>query len=117
MAKTKIRKLPGRVYFVEASNNDASVLIAMNVYTDGRIIRWFDTIKERVMGIEKIINQKANHFSFLRAKAEGGGKYTFIPLTIEIYNQKVKQHILVPQDVSDEEKMLKAFEETFKDAW
>lgn len=117
MAKTKIRKLPGRVYFVESSNGDPTVLIAMDIYTDGRIIRWFDTVKERVMGIGKIIDKKGDHFVFERVDSEGGGKYIFVPMTLEIYNQKVKKHILIPQEVVDEEQMLKAFEETRKNAW
>ncbi len=117
MAKTKIKKLPGRVYFVKASNDDTSVLIAMNIYTDSRTISWFDTVKERIMGIEKIVDKKSDHFVFERAHSEGGGKYTFVPMTLKIYNQKVKKNILVPQEVTDEEEMLKAFEKTRESAW
>lgn len=118
MIKTKIKKLPGRVYFVEASNGDSTVLIAMDIYyTDGQTVRWFDTVKERVMGIEKVIDKKRGHFVFERAEAEGGGKYTFVPMTLKTYNQKVKKNILVPQEAVDEEEMLKAFEATHKNAW
>ncbi len=117
MPKTKMKKLPGRVYFVEASNGDSTVLIAMNIYTDGKVIRWFDTVKERVMGIKKITDKESDHFVFERAESEDGGKYTFMPMTLKIYNQKVKKNILVPQEVTDKEKMFRAFEETYKDAW
>lgn len=116
MPETNNQKLPGRVYFVESAADD-TVRIALDVTNDGTYVRWFDTIKERIMKIEKIVDENLEHFVFERAKDEGNGTYTFVPMTLEIFRAKVKQHILIPQDFKNEETMLKGFEETRNQAW
>lgn len=116
MRRANVTKLPGKVYFVQASN-DSTVLIAMDVVTDGEIVCWFDTVKQRVMGIEKILDERPDHFVFERASGQGGGIYTFVPMTLALYHEKVKPHILVPRTFDSEEEMLRALESTRKDAW
>jgi len=110
------QKFSARVYYV-FSKDDDTVLIALDVSVDDKWVRWFDTIKERMMGIGKIIDPNPRNFVFERALSEGGKTYTFIPMTLAIYNEKVKGHILVPQDFTDEESLFKAFEETKNNAW
>jgi len=110
------KSIPGRVFFV-SSSSDSTVLIALDVVVQGAYIRWFDTVKERVMKVKEILDKNPAHFVFEREEGEGGGMYTFIPMTSEIYNEKVKRHLLAPQDFADEEAMLKAFEETRQNAW
>ena len=58
-----------------------------------------------------------DYFTFERDRNEGGGTYTFVPMTLKIYNEKVKSRLFAKKDFINEEEMLKAFEETIKDAW
>jgi len=111
-----MEKLIHRVYYV-FSEKDSTVLIALDIYFNERNVRWFDTIKERIMTIEKVIDPSHEHFAFKRVSAEGGAVYTFVPMTLEIYNNKIKHRILSPQELTDQEKLLLAFEETRKNAW
>lgn len=115
MAK-KINKFSETVYFVESPKDD-TVLLAIDLRTDGKIVRWFDTIKERAMKVGKIVNDDPKRFVFERAAFEGGGVYEFIPLTVTLYNKKVKDHILIPQKFSKKEEMTKAISGTAKAAW
>lgn len=114
----KNNKLESRVYFV-SSEKDKTVLLAMDVKIDEneKTIGWFDTVKERLMYYEFIVDPNDNHFVFQRSEKEGGDTYIFIPLSLEIYNKKVKNRILIPKDFESEEDMLKIFEETKNNAW
>ncbi|OGN10114.1 MAG: hypothetical protein A3C61_01170 [Candidatus Yanofskybacteria bacterium RIFCSPHIGHO2_02_FULL_39_10] len=106
-----------RVYYV-SSSDDGTVLIALNVKIDGNdYINWFDTVKDRIMKIGKIIDDNSEHFVFQRSDSQAKGVYTFVPMTLNLYNEKVKSKVLIPQDFSSEEQMLKAFEETKNNAW
>ena len=111
-----MEKLPKRVYYV-SSDKDDTVLVALDVEFDNKKVRWFDTIKERIMRAEKIIDSTPQKFIFNRDLSEGGGTYTFVPMTLEIYNDRVKQHMLVPREFTDLEKLFLAFEEARKNAW
>lgn len=108
-----MEKLSSRVYYV-FSDTDSTVLIALSVQFNEKNVLWFDTIKQRIMAIEKIVDSSHQHFVFERALIEGGGIYTFVPMTLEIYNNKVKNNILSSQEFTDQEKLLLAFEKTLK---
>lgn len=110
------KTIHGRVFFV-SSANDPTVLLALNLEVRGAYVRWFDTVKERMMRVKRILDEDPSHFVFERDEQEGNGVYTFIPMTLEIYNEKVKHQLLASQDFTDEEAMLQAFEETRKNAW
>src|SRR3989344_8420668 len=109
--------LESKVYFV-SSEKDETVLLAMGVEINEseKTIRWFDTIKERLMYYELIVDFDRKHLVFERSEKEGGGVYTFVPLTTKIYDEKVKKRILIPKDFKSEEEMLEAFEETKNNA-
>ncbi|MBI4276777.1 hypothetical protein HY629_02980 [Candidatus Uhrbacteria bacterium] len=109
-------KLPIRVYSV-SSDRDETVRIALGVTYDQQRVQWFDTVKERRMRAASIVDPSPDHFVFERAAEEGGGTYTFIPMTLAVYNEKVKAHIVIPQEFTDEESMLRAFEKTQTEAW
>ena len=111
-----MEKLPNRAYYV-FSDQDDTVLVALDVKFDNKRTGWFDTIKERIMTIEKIIDSDPQRFIFKRAPTEGGGIYTFVPMTLEIYKEKVKKHMIIPREFNDSEEMFSAFEETRKNAW
>lgn len=104
------------VYFV-SSPEDSSVLIALDVKINDDSVSWFDTVKDRIMYIGKILDNNPEHFVFQRNDKGETGIYTFVPMTLEIYNQRVKNRILIQQDFSREEEMLKAFQETKNNAW
>lgn len=109
------------VYYVESPDDD-TVLLAINVTIkpsslnneDVFIISWYDTSHERIM-IASRIKQDNNYFAFKRVKQEGGGSYFFVPITLDIYNNKVKQHLTTKADFTDNDEMLKAFLSTIKD--
>ena len=105
-------------YFV-SSDTDNTVLLGMNLKLSNDLeneVRWFDTIKERVMHVEKIIDSNPEHFVFQR-KSTKNEIYTFIPLTLDIYNEKVKHKTLIPRDFTNTEDMVTAFKETRNNAW
>ena len=109
-------KLNGRVWHV-SSDKDDTVLIGMDVEYDERYVRWFDSVKERIMGIEKVEDPRSEHFVFHRRADEGGQTYTFEPMTLALYNQWVKHRLLIPRDMTDEDAMLKGLESSRTNAW
>jgi hypothetical protein len=101
-----------------AQDGDEIVSVAMNLNIRDGYEVWFDTVKERIMKIEEIITNEQDKFSFKR-KLEGDKVevYTFVPMTLEIYNSRVKQGLLAPRDFDNLDDLIKAFEETRKNAW
>lgn len=69
------------------------------------------------MGIERMIHPNPDNFSFERKKTEGGGVYTMQPLTLELYDQRVKYKTLLHKSFSTLEDLLSALEETIKTQW
>lgn len=110
------KKLKGRVWYVE-SEKDSTVLVAMNIQIRGEFVSWFDTNKGRLMKVARVLNPSKENFVFERAPEEGGGTYTFKPMTLEIYNSKVKNGLKKPENFNKEEMMLASFEESLKEAW
>lgn len=108
--------LPARVSYVVAPN-DSSVLIAMDVRFQDHTIRWFDTVKERIMTVARVVDMDPAHFVFERSAGEGGGTYTFVPLTLERYRANVQPHLLARKDFDTEEDLFTAFERTREEAW
>jgi hypothetical protein len=109
-------KLPARVYYV-SSPDDNTVLLALDVNILSDAIHWFDTVKERVVHMAQVQAEYPAEFTFKTPDQEGGRTYTFTPLTLEVYNNKVKSEVLVPQEFSSEEEMLSAFEKTHENVW
>jgi hypothetical protein len=106
------KKLPASVYYVE-SNEDGTVLVGMKV-TIRRIsnnyfvVSWWDPTHERCMSADEI-NYEGDNFSFKRISEEGGQTYYFSPMTLEIYNTRVKDRLLGKREFDNEEEMIKAF--------
>lgn len=105
-----------KVYYVE-SKEDSTVQIAMDLKVIEDRITWFDTIKERGMHIKKITDNNPEHFVFVRESNGDEQTYTFVPMTLEIYNTKVKDSLIHGRDFDKLEDLEKAFEETKNDAW
>ncbi|MBI4692360.1 MAG: hypothetical protein HY773_02950 [Candidatus Terrybacteria bacterium] len=110
------KKLPARVYYVFSPEDD-TVLLALDIRISGDTISWFDTVKERIMHISQIQAEDSDRLILKTPEQEGGKVYVFTPLTLEIYKDKVKKRILVPQEFKNKEEMLQAFEKTRENAW
>jgi len=108
------RRLPERVYYV-ASPTDATVLVAMDVQIEDGYVKWFDTVKERMMKLGRVVEDTQRDFTFER---EGGGVYSFTPLTIELYEQEIKHRVARPlMSYNSLEDILRSFEETRVQNW
>ena len=114
------RKLPAKVYYVE-SDEDWSVMIGIGVVAekvrtkqgDYVQVRWFDTLRDRIMTAVRFF-EKEGAWGFERDPEEGGGKYYFRPMTLEIYNEKVKNRTKGKVEFDDEKKLIEGFLETEK---
>ncbi|MDD5710678.1 MAG: hypothetical protein PHV43_01055 [Candidatus Colwellbacteria bacterium] len=108
------RRLSERVYYVSCPS-DSTVLVGMNVIVSSNLVRWFDTVKERIMELEKIVDDSPGGFSF---KRQDGGIYTFVPMTMEIYEDKVRKHLISPPEtVGSLADLFDMFEKTREQAW
>ena len=106
------KKLPASVYYVE-SNEDGTVLVGMKVTirrisNNHFVVSWWDPTHERCMSAGEI-NYEGDKFSFKRISEEGGQTYYFSPMTLEIYNTRVKNRLLGKREFDNEEEMIKAF--------
>ena len=110
------KKLPAKIYYV-TSSQDQTVLLALEVKIRDNLIQWFDTVKDRMMKIGKIIVEDDSRFVFERSANEGGGNYIFVPLTLEIYREKVKNRLLAGRDFNNDEELFSALEQTKHNAW
>jgi len=88
-------RLSGDVYYVH-SDQDDTVLIGMDIELihddSGTLVHWLDTVKERRMMAEKT-EMRDDGLSFTRVESEGGGTYNFIPMSLDAYNNHVKDRL------------------------
>jgi len=109
------KKLPFPVYYIE-SPNDSTVLIGLDVTVEIRhlntntiiFISWYDTSHERIMQATEIA-QNGENFAFKRADSGNGSDYYLYPMSLEIYNQRVKQHLSTNEDFTNEKELIEAF--------
>ncbi len=105
------------IYFVTCEKDD-TVLLAMDIRLDGTdFITWFDTAHERVMGIAKLDDRRPTMLTFERLEDEGGGTYTFIPLTLEDYTAHVKAKLISGKDFTSIDALYAALRDSKKGAW
>lgn len=104
------------VYYVE-SQTDETVLVGIDIRLQGDFLTWFDTIKDRTMLVDRVIEESSKLFTFKRDDKEGGGVYSFQPMSLEIYNSSVRERLIYGEAFSDQEAMIKAFLETKDNAW
>lgn len=112
-----VERLPARAYFV-ASDSDKTVLVALNVRIEGRLIRWFDTAHERLLAMDEVLDHTPSHYVFRRPAEEGGDTYTLVPLTLDMYQRSLKGRFRGPQqDINSEEDLFTMLEKSREDAW
>ena len=109
------KKLPKPVYYIE-SPSDNTVLVGVDVSitdyeVDGdsySIVKWRDTVRERIMYAAEI-KQQGDFLTFRREDREGGGHYYFMPMNLEVYNSKVRQRLVNGLDFENEDDLINAF--------
>ena len=106
--------LSKEVYYVECENDD-TVLVAVRprIQTDAgrQYFAWYDTCHERMMRAIDIKNEDGI-ISFMRDDAGGNRAYRFTPMTLEIYNDKVKKKLIAGRDFDNINQLLEAFIDT-----
>src|SRR3989344_7972532 len=102
-------KLPQFIYHVESAE-DSTVLIAINLEhrQSQKVLAWFDTVKERIMEYKTIEISPTNTIHFTRATPLGDMSYSLRPLTLKLYEEKVKKHLISPKPFQTEDEMHKA---------
>ena len=109
-------RLPHPVYHVSCGD-DSSVLIGMNVWTDSNnMVSWFDTVRQRLMR-GTIIEKTPERLAFRREERAGGQTYLFVPMSLDIYNSTVRNHLRDSQSFDDEQSMIDALLQSIKNAW
>ena len=71
-------------------------------------LEWFDTVYWRRMTASEVWTENGELF-FKRIEPEGGGMYHFIPMTVTIYNQFVRDELFGAKDFIDDEEVRLAF--------
>jgi hypothetical protein len=87
-----IINLQPNLYFVESS--DSTTLLAYNLKEEGGYITFFDSVKNRFMKYNKIIENTEDRFVFQRDPSEADFIYTFRPFKYEDYLKYHKLFVL-----------------------
>lgn len=109
-------QLANTLYYVECQL-DPTVLVAMNTKVMDDYVSWFDTVKERMMRVKTVVNPDPNQFAFERADGQEGAVYSFMPMTVDVYNQFVKPKLPNGTEFTDDAALQKAFKDTIENAW
>lgn len=107
-----VEKLPYPVYYVESPNDD-TVLIGLDVKVlrekknnkESTTVSWHDTNHYRHMEALNTISYE-NRFAFKRRQEEGGSTYYFVPMTLNIYNSKVKKLVAGSPNYASEQELI-----------
>ncbi|MBI3632514.1 MAG: hypothetical protein HY225_03635 [Candidatus Vogelbacteria bacterium] len=106
-------KFEKRVYYV-ASKEDDTVVLAIDPKIRDGYLYWFDTVRERIKPIDEVMAAEDREFTF---RSDGSVTYTFLPLTIELYEKFVKSHLVAPEGYRDEEDLINKIIHTIDSAW
>lgn len=109
--------LPEPVYYI-FSPHDGTVLVGVDVVVckdnNRYSVFWWDPSHERCMTASKI-TYDSDYFAFKRIDSEGGQLYFFIPMDLDIYNDRVKRLLASGGDFDNIEDMIKAFQDAAGD--
>lgn len=120
--KCDFQKLPKPVYYVESPDDD-TVLVGMDVtieyHKKGKesvyIIKWWDSTPHERGMVASRIKIEGEFFAFKRIDKEGGQTYYFRPMTLDIYNAKVKNRVYGEKtDFDNEDDMINEFLKTLR---
>ena len=98
------------LYFVW-SNDDPYVLIALHPYynKERQTLTWWDTTKERIADVE---SYKRSGDKSVTITTKRQTQLTFVPLSLQLYQNAVKDKLTDHPDFKTEEDMLAGFEST-----
>ena len=103
--------MPYPVYYIESSDDTVLVGIKVTItilHHNCFEISWWDPYYERRMVSSKI-KKDGDNLSFKRIEEDGGQMYCFRPMTLEIYNDKVKENLLERIEFDNEVDMINGF--------
>ena len=111
-------RLPAEVYFVTSAADD-TVLVGLNVElmeeeNGDRKVQWFDTVKERAILVDGITKMDDTEIVFKREAKDGGGEYSFKPMTLETYEGSVKDKLMAASSFANQSDMEEAFKSTLR---
>lgn len=101
-----------KVFFV-GSPTDETVLIAVHPRFQEQVktLSWWDTVKERV---KQVKSMQVGEEPVLQVTDVQDNAYMFVPLSLPLYNNIVRNRLPGQREFATEEEMIKAFEETIK---
>jgi len=101
-----------KVFFV-GSQTDKTVLIAVHPRFQEQVktLSWWDTVKERV---KQVKSMQVGEDPVLQVTDAQDNAYVFVPLSLPLYNNVVKNRLPGQREFATEEDMIKAFEDTMK---
>lgn len=117
---TMERKLPARAYYISSPEDD-TVLVGLGVTLTNTVIRWYDTVKERMFEIDRIQQDDPDKLIFTRKGVAGEAgitrTYTLQPLTLPLYYEHVKSQLRAGEDFESEDALYDALDKTYQNAW
>ncbi len=117
MNNLSTHQFKNQLYYV-TSSTDETVLLAIDPIMDNDTITWFDTNKERIKPILKIIDDSEEKFCFVTHDGlETSDQYVFTPLTVDLYEQHVKQHLKDPHPYQNERHLFDLLLAAKRSAW
>lgn len=105
--------LSSRKVFFVGSPTDKTVLIAVHPRFQEQVktLSWWDTVKERV---KQVKSMQVGEEPVLQVTDDQDNAYVFVPLSLPLYNNVVKNRLPGQREFATEEDMVKAFEDTMK---
>lgn len=103
--------MPYPVYYIESRDDTVLVGIKVTITIISHNcfeISWWDPYYERRM-VSSIIKKDGDNLSFKRIEEDGGQMYYFKPMTLEVYNDKVKENLLERIKFDNEVDMINGF--------
>lgn len=101
-----------KVFFV-GSSTDKTVLIAVHprFQEQAKTLSWWDTVKERV---KQVKSMQVGEEPVLQIVDAQDNSYMFVPLSLPLYNNVVRNRLPGKREFATEEEMVQAFEETLR---
>lgn len=95
-------------YYVEShaderENHDESVLLAIDIQLHDNYIEWYDTESYRKFIHDNIQQHESGSIEFINVANKNS--YTLTPLTLDLYNQQVKDRVHGSVDFSSEDEL------------
>lgn len=97
-----------KVYLVESADDD-TVMLALDPAYDEGYMRWYDTTRERMFA-GQLLSQAKDRAEFV---SESGTFYSFSPLTLAAYRDRVQPSVVGSPHFSSEAELYRYYRENF----